>query len=417
MAVGLGRSPTCDRIARSAPEWVKQIAPGTWAEVSLNTLADVNPARDPEVNPNHPGPPPWRDNQGAVLGAWNGGAFASGYGKSGALILVGGGHTDYYGNEVYAFDLDSRNWQRLTNPYRSPSFPVTDGIWPDGTPSVSHTYDQVDYHPATNSFVMMKTQHHNTGGQSSPVVAMFSLDGLKPARLECQSRCQPRQLAALAAALGQLHAVGRLVRLRFDARPVLGQRRRRHSQFRQLRPESHGPGRWALWGIQELSAPHVRHGRGGCLRSRPTTSSSTPYSATRRTSGPSISPSQPPGTAATCRSRRLAQPRNAHPAHGWEWSPARRAFVYYRRGAGVYRTEAAGLRTGGPILAVVGAHVARKHFGAGGRSQERRIQQVPDRELRRCRNRPGRQPGERTGICIPHAREPNRGASPSRRSY
>ena len=79
---------------RPAPEWVKQIAPGTWAAVSLNTLRDVDPARDPGANPNHPGAPPWKDRQSAVLGAWNGGAFASGYGASGALIVAGGGHED-----------------------------------------------------------------------------------------------------------------------------------------------------------------------------------------------------------------------------------------------------------------------------------------------------------------------------------
>ena len=123
----------------------------------------------------------------------------------------------------------------------SPSFPVADGIWPDGTPSVSHTYDQVDYHPGTNSFVMMKTQHDNTGGKSSPVVAMFSLDGLKPPDSNANRDWNKRNWRLSPRQLRELHALGRLVRVRLEARPVLGERRLRHPQLRELRPEAARP--------------------------------------------------------------------------------------------------------------------------------------------------------------------------------
>ncbi len=325
---------------RPAPEWVKQIAPGTWAEVSRNTLADVNPARDPAVNPNHPGPPPWRDNQGAVLGAWNGGAFASGYGKSGALILVGGGHTDYYGNEVYAFDLDSRSWQRLTNPYRSPSFPIADGIWPDGTPSVSHTYDQVDYHPDTNSFVMMKTQHHNTGGQSSPVVAMFSLDGLKPPDSNANRDAN--------------RANWRLSPLHSDDYTQSGGWSVYDSK-RDLFWANGGAGTRSF--VSFDPKPSQAGGRFGTFKSHPHRTSVTDavaaydpvndiilYTVFRNAPNVwAVDLAQPAaGNGGNVQISQTGTAPEREPAHGWEWSPARRAFVYYRRGAGVHELRQQG---------------------------------------------------------------------------
>src|SRR3546814_1403457 len=49
----------------------------------------------------------------AVLGAWNGGAFDRARGE---FRVHGGGHADYGGNEVYAFDFATLTWTRETNP-------------------------------------------------------------------------------------------------------------------------------------------------------------------------------------------------------------------------------------------------------------------------------------------------------------
>jgi hypothetical protein len=325
---------------RPAPEWVKQIAPGTWAAVSLNTLRDLDPANDPQVNSNHPGPPAWRDNQAAVLGAWNGGAFASGYGTSGALIVAGGGHADYYGNEVYAFDLATRRWQRLTNPYPSPSFPVEDGIWPDGTPSVSHTYDQVDYHPGTNSFVMMKTQHDNTGGRSSPVVAMFSLDGLRTPDSNANRdwnkrnwRLSPRNLENYTHSGGWSAydskrdlfwangGSGTRSFVSFDPKPKAeGDRHGRFQNYPQRAAvtdavASYDPVNDIIVYTVFRSAPEVR-----------AVDLSDPAS----------------GSGANVQLTQAGAAPERESAHGWEWSPARRSFVYYRRGAGVFELKQQG---------------------------------------------------------------------------
>src|SRR5688572_30326349 len=72
-----------------APEWVKAIPPGTWAEISLNTPADVDPEDDPEANPNYPNSAPWRGSTGqnSVIQSWNGGALATRFSTHGGLVL------------------------------------------------------------------------------------------------------------------------------------------------------------------------------------------------------------------------------------------------------------------------------------------------------------------------------------------
>jgi hypothetical protein len=49
----------------------------------------------------------------SVVGAWSGGAYDT---LRNRMIIWGGGHNDYYGNELYAFDVNSLSWERLTDP-------------------------------------------------------------------------------------------------------------------------------------------------------------------------------------------------------------------------------------------------------------------------------------------------------------
>ncbi|MCU0962628.1 MAG: hypothetical protein MUF48_21235 [Pirellulaceae bacterium] len=327
--------------APPAPDWVKQIAPGTWAAVSLNTIADVDPARDPELNPRHPGLAPWSGvGQYAVLDAWNGGAFAAGYGRSGGLIICGGGHTDYYGNEVYAFDLDSRRWNRLTNPYPTPVFPVADGIWPDGTPSVSHTFEQVDYHPGTNSFVMMKTQYHNTGGKSSPVVAMFSLDNLAPPDSNANRDLNKRNWR-----FSPVHTDNYTNSGGWSA----------YDSKRDLFWAHGGDGSRAM--VSFDPKPDRGNGRFGSFQSYPIRTGLVDLAAAydpindivavtvfRNSSDIlAVDLARPAdGRSGNVKLVQTGSPPTLEESHGWEWSPSRRAFVYYRRGAGVYEFKQEG---------------------------------------------------------------------------
>jgi hypothetical protein len=323
----------------AAPAWVKEIPPGTWAAASKNTLADVDPARDKEVN--NSGGAKWKDNQTSVTGAWNGGAFCAGYGRSGSLVLCGGGHADYYGNEVYAFDMETCLWARLTNPYRTPKFPIEDGIWPDGTPSVSHTYDQVDYHPGTHSFVMLKTQWDNTGGKSAPVVAMFSLDNLLPpdnnANRDANKknwRLSPRHKDNYTSSGGW--SVYDPKRDLFWANGGSG-----NKAFVSFDPKPEAPG--GRFGVF-VSYPS-RAGATDAVAAYDPVNDIILYTVFRRASNIFAIDLSNPGAGIEANVK-ITQggtpPKEVKSQHGWEWSSTRGAFLYYHEGTGVYEFKQQG---------------------------------------------------------------------------
>jgi len=74
--------------------------------------------------------------------------------KNGRILFWGGGHGDYYGNEVYQFDLKTLRWERLTEPSpKSTTECTTTGqihTFSDGEPKSRHTYDQMVYIPDQN---------------------------------------------------------------------------------------------------------------------------------------------------------------------------------------------------------------------------------------------------------------------------
>jgi hypothetical protein len=80
-----------------------------------------------------------------VIRAWSGGVADT---KRNRLIMFGGGHTDYYGNEVYALNLSNLTISRLTNPspisgpVQNPSCNTT---LSDGTPNSRHSYSGLAY--------------------------------------------------------------------------------------------------------------------------------------------------------------------------------------------------------------------------------------------------------------------------------
>jgi hypothetical protein len=82
----------------------------------------------------------------SVMFAWSGGVFDS---DRDQLVVWGGGHMDYAGNEVYAFGpLSSATptWRRLSNPSNPPARDTS--YAPDGRPVSRHTYNLLDYMPA-----------------------------------------------------------------------------------------------------------------------------------------------------------------------------------------------------------------------------------------------------------------------------
>lgn len=85
------------------------------------------------------------DACGVIPDAWNSGVMDT---RRNRLIVWGGGHNDYLGNELYALDVGSLKVERLTDP--GLPLPRADSDCPealgDGTqPNSRHTYDGIAY--------------------------------------------------------------------------------------------------------------------------------------------------------------------------------------------------------------------------------------------------------------------------------
>ena len=77
-----------------------------------------------------------------IVDAWNGAAVDA---KRNRLIVWGGGHNDYYGNEVYALDLGTLSIKRIVDPSPNTSQSSRSSALPDGTPVSRHTYGGLSY--------------------------------------------------------------------------------------------------------------------------------------------------------------------------------------------------------------------------------------------------------------------------------
>lgn len=75
---------------------------------------------------------------------WNGGVFDT---KRNRLIIWGGGHNGYYGNELYALNVDSQTIERITDPGLpiAPYATCLEGIVNNTQPNSRHTYDGIEY--------------------------------------------------------------------------------------------------------------------------------------------------------------------------------------------------------------------------------------------------------------------------------
>lgn len=92
------------------------------------------------------------------MDAWGGGAYDT---TRDRLMVWGGGHNNYGGNEMYAFDIATMKWLRLTEPHLVDAADRSDGIagsnntsdyYHDGTPASQHTTNLLTYAANTDKF-------------------------------------------------------------------------------------------------------------------------------------------------------------------------------------------------------------------------------------------------------------------------
>jgi Right handed beta helix region len=136
-------------------EFLSSIPQGEWREIPNTALRDVFP---PESG--HPG---WGSiGPRGVVAAWSGAAFDA---KRNVLIITGGGHSDYGGNEVYEFNLGSARWARTTDPSKvAPGTKPGQFVVVDSeAPVASHTYDGLVHLPETNQMFKFGGSFYGNG--------------------------------------------------------------------------------------------------------------------------------------------------------------------------------------------------------------------------------------------------------------
>lgn len=113
---------------------IEDLEPGHWLEIPNSNLSKVYPSPTP----------PGSTGSNSVIDSWNGGAYDT---KRDRLIVWGGGHANYSGNEIYAFDINKLSWFRLTKPSLLTDWTDGDKAYSDGRPVSRHTYGYLEYIP------------------------------------------------------------------------------------------------------------------------------------------------------------------------------------------------------------------------------------------------------------------------------
>lgn len=156
----------------SGPSWYTAANSSEWSSFSSSTWSGdasqwtgTSPGGNNGVN--------------SVVNAWSGGilntvgCYYGGSFHAGTYqIIFGGGHTNWGGNDIYAFgpfESDTPTWHRLTDPTvpgpRASVYPSgRDG---SGNPVARHTYDSLQFLPTLNKMLCMGaagTHDGNSGG-------------------------------------------------------------------------------------------------------------------------------------------------------------------------------------------------------------------------------------------------------------
>ncbi|MEZ5502870.1 MAG: Ig-like domain-containing protein [Halioglobus sp.] len=132
-------------ILRSTPE-------KGWVRVNNNQFQDVwTPTGLLVSSDKAPNSVPWVPR--GIIAAWSGFAWDS---RRGDLIIYGGGHANYGGNDVYRWRGTTLDWERMSLPSDIASlgsYPWLTVDGPNASPQAHHTYDGNIYLPIVDRFL------------------------------------------------------------------------------------------------------------------------------------------------------------------------------------------------------------------------------------------------------------------------
>jgi chitodextrinase len=132
---------------------IDSVTPGSWVQANVNSFSTAFPIGSSAV------PSSGLSDPGAVVRAWSSFTWDS---NRGNLLLFGGGHYNYIGNEMYVWNGATGLWTRgsLPTAVYAPDYYVTD----NSAPQSAHTYDNNLFLPVNDRFMTFGGAIHPFGG-------------------------------------------------------------------------------------------------------------------------------------------------------------------------------------------------------------------------------------------------------------
>jgi len=157
---GTSASTSCTFVSPSkpatAPAWVQGLPLLTWKELPNTSMTRVGSGRG--------------------ITAYSGGCLKT---SGSQLLIFGGGHSDYSGNEVNSVALGADNPVSTQLTAASANTPGNVAHYPDGRPSSRHTFGSLQFSDINNRMISLDCMFPNNNGAPTtwfPDIDAFSLD-------------------------------------------------------------------------------------------------------------------------------------------------------------------------------------------------------------------------------------------------
>ena len=156
---------------------------GGWVKASANTLAGNFSSAWATVAQGAVDPSTVYAYTPGIVRAWSSFAWDS---TGGQLLIYGGGHANYSGNEVYGWSGATGEWSRASLPSRLSLTPAYPGdvrnftVIDNAAPQSAHTYNSNIYLPMNNMMLTLGGGAYNTGDVYQTVAANGNLQRAGP---------------------------------------------------------------------------------------------------------------------------------------------------------------------------------------------------------------------------------------------